>query len=75
MRPAGALGRVGRELVEVEPAEHSQIVVSDQAERGALLHEGGRLVRAGPIADEVAQAPDRIGRFLVDRFEHRFERV
>ena len=34
-----------------------------------------RLVRSRPVADQVAEAPDRIDRFALDCREHRLERV
>ena len=44
-------------------------------EIGAFTHDRAALVRPRPVADEVAQAPDRVGRLGVDAFEHRLERV
>jgi hypothetical protein len=50
-------------------------VVSDETDVGALLDDRRHLVRARAVADEVAQAPDAVGRVRVDRLENRFERV
>ena len=63
----------GREDLEVEAAERREVVVSYQAHVRPLGHEGAAAVRARAVADEVAQAPDLVGRVPVDRREHRFE--
>ena len=75
LRPAGACGRVGRELLDVEPAEHREIVVSDQRERRVLGHERAARIRVGPVTYEVAEAPDLVDRVLLDRSEDRLERM
>ena len=67
--------RVGRELVEVEPPEDAEVVVADEADRGTLANDGDHLVRARPVADEVAQAPQLVRRVGVDRLEDGLERV
>ena len=74
-RPSSARadGRVGREDLEVEPPEDGEVVVSYQADVRPLGHDGAAAVRARAVADEVAQAPDLVGRVPVDRLEHRLE--
>ena len=72
-RPGVADGRVGREDLEVEAAEGGEVVVSYQAHVRPLRHEGAAAVRARAVADEVAQAPELVGRVPVDRLEHRLE--
>ena len=75
LRPARARRRVGRELVEVEAPEHAEVVVADEADRGPLADDLDHLVRARAVADEVAQAPERVRRVGVDRLEDGLERV
>ena len=58
--PARARGRIRREVREVDATEDSEVVVSYQADVGALGDEGAAAVRARPVADEVAEAPKRV---------------
>ena len=64
-----------REVADVEATAHDQVVVAGEADVG----EVGRQRRAGvgrrPVADDVAQAPDRVRRavLLVDVCKHRGE--
>src|SRR5439155_5145670 len=51
------------------------VVVPGETGRRMRPHEGAALVRLRPVADEVAEAPDLVGRVGVDRREHGFERV
>jgi STE24 endopeptidase len=48
-------------------------MVSYQAHVCPLGHDGAAAVRARAVADEVAQAPDLVGRVLVDRLEDGLE--
>ena len=50
-------------------------MVSYQADVGAFGHERAAAVRAWPVADEVAQAPELVGRLGVDGAKHRLERM
>ena len=74
-RPASGRSRVGAELVQVEPPEDAQVVVADEAERARSRMSVDHLVRARPVADEVAQAPELVRRVGVDRLEDGLERV
>ena len=48
-------------------------MVPHQAEVGALPDEVAALVRLRPVADGVAEAPDRIRALGFDRLQHRSE--
>ena len=74
-RPPHDRSRVRAELLQVEPPEDAQVVVADEAQVRALADDGGHLVRARPVADEVAQAPELVRRVGVDRLEDGLERV
>jgi len=74
-RPAGAHRRVGGEELEVEPAEHAEVVVSDQADVGALGDDARALVRSRPVPYEVPEAPELVGALAVDRLEDGLEGV
>ena len=50
-------------------------MVSYQADVGPLGDELAAAVRLRPVPDEVAQAPDLVGRFGVDGAEHGLERM
>lgn len=50
-------------------------MVSYQADVGALGDDGAAAVRARPIADEVAETPERVRRLGVDGAEHGLERM
>ena len=73
--PAGAGGGVVREVLEVEAPEHPEIVVSYQAQVGAILDERAALVRPRPVPDEIAQAPDGVRSLGVDCFQHGLQRM
>ena len=73
--PARARGGVGREVVQVEPTEDTQVVVSYQADVGTLGYELAATVGLRPVTDEVAEAPERIGRVGVERLENSFQRM
>jgi STE24 endopeptidase len=74
-RPAGAQRGVRSERGEVEPTEDGEVVVSYQADVRPLGHEGAAAVRARAVADEVAEAPDLVGRVPADRLQYRLERM
>lgn len=50
-------------------------MVSYQADVGALGDDGAAAVRARPVADEVAETPERVRRLGVDGAEHGLERM
>jgi STE24 endopeptidase len=50
-------------------------VVSYQADVGALGDELAATVGLRPVADEVAQTPERVGRVGVERFQNSFQRM
>ena len=73
---AGPLdGRRGglREGGDVEPAEHRQVVVADQAEVAALADQLRAGVGLGAVADDVAEAPELLDAGFVDRRENGLE--
>lgn len=74
-RPAGTCGRVRGEVLEVEPTEDPEIVVSYQAYIGAFCHERAAAIRAGPVAHQVAEAPDGVGRVVGDRIQDSIQRM
>ena len=63
----------GWKIVEVEPPQDGEVVVSYQAEVRPLGDDGAAAIRARAVPDEVAQAPDRVGGVPVDRLQHRLE--
>src|SRR5207237_6155301 len=73
--PEGACDRVRGELLEVDLAEDAEVVVAGEAEGRALPHRRDARIRPGPVADEVAQAPQLVRRLAVDGLENRLERV
>jgi STE24 endopeptidase len=74
-RPTGARGGVVGEVAEIEPTEDAEVVVSYQADVGALGNERAAAVWARPVTDEVAEAPDGVGRVRGNRFEHSIQRM
>jgi STE24 endopeptidase len=74
-RPAGARGGVVGEILEVEPTEDAQVVVSYEGDVGPFGDERAAPVRARAVTDEVAQAPDGVGRVNGNGFEHSFQRM
>jgi hypothetical protein len=50
-------------------------VVSDETVLGAVSHQVATLVRAGPVTDCVAEAPESVDARGVDLIQHRVERV
>jgi hypothetical protein len=74
-RPPHDRSRVRAELLQVEPSEDAQVVVADEAQLRALADDVGHFVRARPVADEVAEAPELVRRVGVDRLEDGLERV
>ena len=74
-RPARARGGIRREVLEVDATEDAEVVVSYQADVGPLGDELAAAVRLWPVTDEVAEAPDLVGRFGVDGAEHGLERM
>jgi len=50
-------------------------MVADEAQLRPLADDVDHLVRARPVADEVAQAPELVRRVGVDRLEDGLERV
>jgi hypothetical protein len=62
-----------REGRDVEIAEHRQIVVPDQAQRAAFLHDRCALVGVGPVADDVAEAPELVDAGALHVGENRLE--
>jgi Zn-dependent protease with chaperone function len=74
-RPARDRCGVHGEIVQVQPTEDAEIVISYQADVGALGDERAALVRLRAVPDEVAEAPDRIGLVRRDRLEHSFQRM
>ena len=65
-RQFGAAG----ELVERYVAAHGEVVVAGQAHIGALGGQLAARVGLAAVADDVAQAPDPVHAFVVDRGEH-----
>ena len=74
-RPRGRNARVAAELDQVDPAAHGEVVVTAEAARCPRADELAALVRPRPVADDVAEAPELVGRVGVDRGEHALERV
>ena len=69
-RPGGGDRGVHRELLDVELAEHDEIVVADQAQVGGLAGERHALVGLRPVADKVAEAPELVDALRLDVGEH-----
>jgi STE24 endopeptidase len=74
-RPTGTCGRIHREVFEVEPTEDAEVVVSYQADIGAFCHERAAAIRAGPVAHQIAEAPDGVGRVVGDRIQDSIQRM
>jgi hypothetical protein len=74
-RPSRREPGVAVELEEVDRAAHGQVVVAGEADVGALRDRRAALVRARPVADEVAEAPELVRRVRVDRGEDRLQCV
>jgi STE24 endopeptidase len=74
-RPTGTCGRIHREVFEVEPTEYAEVVVSYQADIGAFCHERAAAIRAGPVAHQIAEAPDGVGRVVGDRIQDSIQRM
>ena len=74
-RPPGADSRIYREVVEVEPSEDTQVVVSYQADVGAFGHERAAAIRPRPVAHQVAEAPDGVGGVVGDRIQDSLQRM
>jgi hypothetical protein len=69
-RPACTEGGVERELVEVDRTEDPEIMVSGEPDSSPFRGEPAAGVRARPVADDVAEGPDLVGRVPVDRVEN-----
>jgi len=63
------------DFVQVDPVEHAQVVVPDEADSRPLADDLDHLVGPRPVADEVAEAPQLVRRVGVDRLEDGLERV
>jgi len=72
-RPPGGDGGIAGEVVQLQGAEHAEVVVADQALARVRPRPGAALVRLRAVADEVAEAPDLVGRFPPDRLGRRLE--
>ena len=73
-RPLDRQRRRLGEGVDVERAQHREVVVADQRDRAALADQGGAGVGLDPVAEHVAEAPDLLDPGLLDRLEHGLER-
>ncbi len=71
--PAGGRRRAGREGRDVEPAEHHQVVVSDQADVAPLARERDALVGLRAVAHQVSEAPGPLRLRGLDVGDHRLE--
>ena len=72
--PARGLGGVGREVGDVDPPEHPEVVVAGQADVAVLGGHLDALVGERAVADEVAQEPDAVEVLGLHGIEHRPER-
>src|SRR5207247_10681407 len=63
------------ELCEVDPADDAEIVVPDEADVASLSRDCAAAVRPRPVADDVAEAPDRVDVRPFDRLERSREGV
>jgi hypothetical protein len=66
-------GVVGEDR-DVQSAEHDEVVVADQADVAAVAGQRHALVGVGAVADEIAEAPDRVHSHPVDVGDHGLER-
>ena len=73
-RPARTRGGIRREVLEVDGPRTPRSWFPE-ADVGPLGDELAAAVRLWPVTDEVAQAPDLVGRFGVDGAEHGLERM
>jgi STE24 endopeptidase len=73
--PAGTCGRVHSEVVEVEPTEDAEVVVSYQADIGAFRDERAAAIRTRSVAHQIAEAPDGVGRVVGDRIQDSIQRM
>ena len=60
LRPRDGTAGLGVELRDVHGPQHDEVVVADQADVGAVANDPAALVRARPVPDQVAEAPDRV---------------
>ena len=74
-RPARRDPGVAGEVGEVDRAEHRRGRGCRRARASPGRGRAAALVRLRPVADDVAEAPDLVGRSRVDLGEHRLERV
>ena len=74
-RPARRHDRVAGELLQVDLAEHPEIVVPRQADRRTPLDRRAARIRPRPVTDEVAQAPELVRLLQLQVLEHGLERV
>ena len=58
LRPVRGERRAARELLERQIARHGEVVVAGEDDRAALAGERDARVGIGPVAHEIAQAPD-----------------
>src|SRR5262249_28520594 len=73
--PACAPRRVGWERGGIRAADRGEVVVSEQADVGAVARRLDAPVRLRAVADDVAEAPDLVGALALDVCEHRLERM
>src|SRR5262249_12221205 len=74
-RPARGLDRVAGELRQVDRPEHAEIVVPGEADRRTPLDRRAAGIRARPVADEVAEAPELVRLLPLDLREDGLEGV
>src|SRR5262249_51275363 len=70
LRPLDRAAGLRVELIDVDVAEDDEVVVADETQVDALADELAALVGPRPVADDVAQAPDRVRAFGVELLEH-----
>ena len=75
LRPVRGERGAARELLERQIARHGEVVVAGEEDRAALAGERDARVGIGPVAHEIAQAPDRVDALLGGRGEHGLEGV
>ena len=73
-RPPGRLGGTGGERLDVDLAEHHEVVVSGQAELAGLGRQGHALVRLRAVTDQVPEAPPGVDAGFADVVEDGLER-
>ena len=74
-RPDCRRRRLVVEVADADLAERDEVVVADEADVAPLPHDVAALVRQRPVADDVAEAPDRVHALRVDLLQDRLERV